>query len=149
MQTDDPQWWSGFCETLRGIDYLSPVWALALVSALTQVKSNGGRHGAARSTGDFGRRDTMRRPAIPESMRRLIPINRKGQEPCLLNVAVLPCSGGSREPASGPQLTGPPADAPSRVVWPYVRRARPRRGWSPVKGPYGWHLAIVTVLDAD
>ncbi|KAG6967578.1 hypothetical protein JG688_00006249 [Phytophthora aleatoria] len=85
MQTDDPQWWSGFCETLLGIDYLSPVWTLALVSALTQVKSNGGRHGAARSTGDFGRRDTMRRPAISESMRRLIPINRKGQEPCLLN----------------------------------------------------------------
>ncbi|KAG6968508.1 hypothetical protein JG688_00005773 [Phytophthora aleatoria] len=71
MQADDPQWWSGFCETLRGIDYQSPVWTLALVSALTQ-------------------------PAIPESMHRLIPINRKGQEPCLLSVAELPYSGGSQ-----------------------------------------------------
>ncbi|KAG4062819.1 hypothetical protein PC123_g2283 [Phytophthora cactorum] len=103
MQADGPQWWSGFCETLCGIDYQSPVWTLALVSALTQVKREGGRHVSLGQSGDFGRRDTLRRPAIPESMRRLIPINRKGQEPCLLNVAELPYSGGSRDRCGNPR----------------------------------------------
>ncbi|RLN10872.1 hypothetical protein BBO99_00008323 [Phytophthora kernoviae] len=67
LQADDPQWWSGLSEALRGIYR------------------------------DSGRRETARRPGIPDAIRCLIPINRKGQEPCLLNVAGLPCSGGSRQ----------------------------------------------------
>ncbi|KAF1773291.1 hypothetical protein GQ600_11285 [Phytophthora cactorum] len=92
MQADDPQWWSGFCETLRGIDYQSPVWTLALVSALTQVKRDGGRHVSLGRAAILG-----------AAMRRLIPINRKGQEPCLLNVAELPYSGGSRDRCGNPR----------------------------------------------
>ncbi|KAE9017438.1 hypothetical protein PF005_g14667 [Phytophthora fragariae] len=42
MQLDDPQWWSGFSEALRAIDYQSPVWTMALASALSQPKSEGG-----------------------------------------------------------------------------------------------------------
>ncbi|KAG6974956.1 hypothetical protein JG688_00002790 [Phytophthora aleatoria] len=36
MHDDDPQWWSGFCESLRAIDYQLPAWTMALVSVLTQ-----------------------------------------------------------------------------------------------------------------
>ncbi|KAE9007629.1 hypothetical protein PR003_g17579 [Phytophthora rubi] len=35
MQLDDPQWWSKFCEVLQAIDYQSPLWTMALVSALS------------------------------------------------------------------------------------------------------------------
>ncbi|POM79855.1 Hypothetical protein PHPALM_2379 [Phytophthora palmivora] len=37
LQADDPQWWAGFCEALRGIDYQSTAWTMALVGVLTQT----------------------------------------------------------------------------------------------------------------
>ncbi|KAF4314902.1 hypothetical protein G195_011280 [Phytophthora kernoviae 00238/432] len=90
LQADDPQWWSGFSEALRGIEYQSPVWTMALVGVLTQEKDVGLPDAAPRGSRDSGRRETARRLVIPDAIRRLIPINRKGQEPCLLNVAGLP-----------------------------------------------------------
>ncbi|KAG6614662.1 Serine/threonine-protein kinase Nek2 [Phytophthora cinnamomi] len=103
MQLDDPQWWSGFCEALRAIDYQSPVWTMALVSAMSQSKREDGQDPATKSRRDSGHRDPARRPAIPDAIRRLIPINRRGQEPCLLHVAGLPCSGGTRERCGNPR----------------------------------------------
>ncbi|KAE8885886.1 hypothetical protein PF007_g27728 [Phytophthora fragariae] len=43
MQADNLQWWSGFCDALRSIDYQSPAWTMALLSILTQA-SDGDRH---------------------------------------------------------------------------------------------------------
>ncbi|KAG6612032.1 uncharacterized protein IUM83_17519 [Phytophthora cinnamomi] len=103
MQLDDPQWWSGICEALRAIDYQSPVWTMAPVSALSQSKREDSQDPAAKSRRDSGHRDPARRPAIPDAIRRLIPINRRGQEPCLLHVAGLPCSGGTRERCGNPR----------------------------------------------
>ncbi|KAG4060397.1 hypothetical protein PC123_g4681 [Phytophthora cactorum] len=91
MQYDDSQWWSGFCESLRAIDYQSPAWTMALVSVLTQEKD------IQREARGYGKREQERNPAIPGAIRRLLPINHRGQEPCLLNVAWLSCSGGSRD----------------------------------------------------
>ncbi|RLN65497.1 hypothetical protein BBJ29_010101, partial [Phytophthora kernoviae] len=90
LQVDEPHWWSGFCEALRAIDYQSPAWTMALVSVLSQEKAEDTSEKASR-----GRRDSVRRTAIHESIRRLIPVKRKGQEPCLRNVAGLSCSGGT------------------------------------------------------
>ncbi|RLN67368.1 hypothetical protein BBJ29_007963 [Phytophthora kernoviae] len=71
---------------------------------LTQV-TEAGHHqaqGKGRRDND-GRRENSRRPAIPDAIRRLIPMNHKGQEPCLLNAAGLPCSGGSRDRCGNPR----------------------------------------------
>jgi hypothetical protein len=97
MQLDDPQWWNGFCEALRAVDYQSPTWTMALVGAMSMLKRVDGEAGVTTTRRDGSRKETVRRPAIPDAIRRLIPINRRGQEPCLLNVAGLPCSGGSRD----------------------------------------------------
>ncbi|KAE9263325.1 hypothetical protein PR003_g33196, partial [Phytophthora rubi] len=43
MQVDDPQWWHGFCEALRSIDYQSPIWTMALLGVLTQGPTEDGR----------------------------------------------------------------------------------------------------------
>lgn len=104
MQADDPQWWSGYCEALGGIDYQSPAWTMALVSGLTQATDDERRHSSGRGhrNNDTGR-DSRRRSAVPDSIRRLTPINRKGLEPCLLNVAGLPCNCGSRDRCGNPR----------------------------------------------
>ncbi|RLN50677.1 hypothetical protein BBJ28_00003085 [Nothophytophthora sp. Chile5] len=70
---------------------------MALVGALIQGKDDEPLDAAPRGNRDSGRPENERRPAIPDAIQRLIPINRKGQEPCLLNGVSLPCSGGSRE----------------------------------------------------
>ncbi|KAG7379875.1 hypothetical protein PHYPSEUDO_008033 [Phytophthora pseudosyringae] len=38
MQLDDPQWWNGFSEALRAVDYQSPMWMMALVGAMSLTK---------------------------------------------------------------------------------------------------------------
>ncbi|KAG2502419.1 hypothetical protein JM16_009814 [Phytophthora kernoviae] len=80
----------GFCEALRAIAYRSSAWTMALVSVLSQEKAEDISEKPSR-----GRHDSARSTAIPESIRRLIPVNRKGQEPCLRNVAGFSCSGGT------------------------------------------------------
>ncbi|OWZ11096.1 hypothetical protein PHMEG_00015939 [Phytophthora megakarya] len=37
MQSDEPLWWSGYCESLRSVEYQSPSWTMALLSALNQA----------------------------------------------------------------------------------------------------------------
>ncbi|RLN53727.1 hypothetical protein BBJ29_008893 [Phytophthora kernoviae] len=92
LQVDESHWWSDFCEALRAIDYQSPAWTMALVSVLSQEKAEDTSEKPSR-----GRHDSARSTAIPESIHHLIPVKRKGQEPCLRNVAGLSCSGGTYE----------------------------------------------------
>lgn len=96
LQSDSAQWWHGYCEALRAIDFQSSEWTMALVNALTQREERrDDRHDHyRREESRPPRREQARGPAIPEDIRRLLPVNRRGQEPCLRNVAGLPCSGG-------------------------------------------------------
>ncbi|ETP23614.1 hypothetical protein F441_03283 [Phytophthora nicotianae CJ01A1] len=93
LQEDDRMWWTNFCESLRSIEYQSAAWTMALVNVATQAHEDESRQGRD----GRGKRDQDRAPAIPGAIRRLIPIIRRGQEPCVRNVAGLPCSGGSRD----------------------------------------------------
>ncbi|OWY96164.1 hypothetical protein PHMEG_00033640, partial [Phytophthora megakarya] len=71
---------------------------MALISVLTQVADGVRDRRQAHGRRDQeGRREKPRHPAIPDNIRRLTPLNRQGKEPCLLNLAGLPCSGGSRD----------------------------------------------------
>ncbi|OWZ18829.1 LOW QUALITY PROTEIN: hypothetical protein PHMEG_0007015 [Phytophthora megakarya] len=94
LQSDSPHWWHSYCEALRAVNHQSPEWALGLVSALTSERSS---VPTRRDDGRFSRREPNRGLAVPDDIRRLISVNRRGQEPCLLNVAGLSCSGGSRD----------------------------------------------------
>ncbi|KAF1789935.1 hypothetical protein GQ600_16464 [Phytophthora cactorum] len=81
---------TGFCESLRAIDYQSPAWTMALVSVLTQER-----------TFNAKRVDTAS-ASKSATLPSLVPFgvcsrSIRGQEPCLLNVAWLSCSGGSRD----------------------------------------------------
>ncbi|POM81675.1 Hypothetical protein PHPALM_323 [Phytophthora palmivora] len=77
---------------------------MALVGVLTQTPDDDTRvpRPRARREND-GRCETHHRSPIPDSIRRLISINRRGQEPCLLNVTGLPCSGGVAERCGNPR----------------------------------------------
>ncbi|KAI9984271.1 hypothetical protein PInf_005614 [Phytophthora infestans] len=93
LQEDDPIWWANFTESLRSIEYHSSAWTMALVNVVTQASEAESRRGRESRV----KRDQERPPVITGAIRRLIPINRRGQEPWLRNVAGLPCSGGSRD----------------------------------------------------
>ncbi|EGZ30552.1 hypothetical protein PHYSODRAFT_264034 [Phytophthora sojae] len=101
---DSAQWWHGYCEALRAIDFQSSEWTMALVNALTQREERrDDRHDHyRREESRPPRREQARGPAIPEDIRRLLPVNRRGQEPCLRNVAGLPCSGGTCDRCGNP-----------------------------------------------
>ncbi|KAI9987725.1 hypothetical protein PInf_023769 [Phytophthora infestans] len=101
LQSDSPQWWHGYCEALRAIDYHSSEWTLALVSTLTQTEPQ-----LPQRRADADRRnsrDQARGPAVSEDIRRMLSVNRRGQEPCLRNLAGLPCSGGTRDRCGNPR----------------------------------------------
>lgn len=39
LQVDNSQWWRGYCDALRAIDYILPLWTMALIGVLTQAKA--------------------------------------------------------------------------------------------------------------
>ncbi|RLN44743.1 hypothetical protein BBJ28_00027123, partial [Nothophytophthora sp. Chile5] len=111
LQADDPQWWCGFSEALCAIDYESPAWTMALVGALAQGKDGKDQH--FRGSRDSGRQEPTRRPAIPEAIRRLVPVNRRASE--LAPVSFLP----GRQPAGSKPMAArrpAPTASPRRVV---------------------------------
>ncbi|KAG6622962.1 uncharacterized protein IUM83_12356 [Phytophthora cinnamomi] len=115
LLSDSPQSWNGYSEALRAIDYQSPEWTFALASALNSSDRITGHE--QREAGRTSRREPSRGPAVPDDIRRLLPINRRGQEPCLFNVAGLRCSVG---------------EAPAITV---------AIGVAPTTGPTGFRLA--------
>ncbi|KAE9168739.1 hypothetical protein PF002_g30539 [Phytophthora fragariae] len=91
LLVDSPHWWRNFNEAVRAVDYHSPDWqaalnGLALRMASTPARASNGsqpvqppRPGGAPSR----RGPAARTPIMPERIRRLIPRDRDGREPCL------------------------------------------------------------------
>ncbi|OWZ06698.1 hypothetical protein PHMEG_00021017 [Phytophthora megakarya] len=122
IQSDEPQWWSGYCESLRSVEYQSPSWTMALLSALNQAAPDSlenRKGGSGRQRAKDSQRESHRRPAIPDRIPLLIHINRQGKEPCSLNVTGLPCNGGSRDRCGNPRRIHNYSDPlPSRLqLW--------------------------------
>ncbi|KAG1696804.1 hypothetical protein DVH05_017714 [Phytophthora capsici] len=102
LLVDSPHWWRGFCDAVRAIDYHSADWQAALNGlALRMATSSFTAPGvqpkpSARPQAAAPRRGpSTRTPIMPDHIRRLIPRDRDGREPCLRFLAGGMCYGGS------------------------------------------------------
>ncbi|KAE8900255.1 hypothetical protein PF003_g15587 [Phytophthora fragariae] len=113
LLVDSPHWWRNFNEAVRAVDYHSPDWqaalnGLALRMASTPARASNGSQpvqtprpgGAPSRRGPAGRT-----PIMPERIRRLIPRDRDGCEPCLRFMGGGMCYGGSAERCAHQQRT--------------------------------------------
>ncbi|KAE9064190.1 hypothetical protein PF006_g30758 [Phytophthora fragariae] len=113
LLVDSPHWWRNFNEAVRAVDYHSPDWqaalnGLALRMASTPARASNGpqpvqppRPGGAPSR----RGPAARTPIMPERIRRHIPRDRDGREPCLRFMGGGMCYGGSAERCAHQQRT--------------------------------------------
>ncbi|KAE9130033.1 hypothetical protein PF007_g4645, partial [Phytophthora fragariae] len=113
LLVDSPHWWRNFNEAVRAVDYHSPDWqaalnGLALRMASTPARASTGtqpvqppRPGGAPSR----RGPAARTPIMPERIRRHIPRDRDGREPCLRFMGGGMCYGGSAERCAHQQRT--------------------------------------------
>ena len=85
IQSESALWWANYCEVLRFIDFANPEWTAAQVNVIPFGQPSAGDHRA--------RTGFTRAPAMPDRIRRLIPRNRNGQEPCLRHFSGQGCFG--------------------------------------------------------
>lgn len=101
-----PHWWREFCEAVRAVDYHNPDWQAALNGVAIRMATivpttSSSLHSAAASSrqpsSELRRGPATRTPIMPEHIRRLIPRDTEGRDPCLRFHASGMCYGGSAE----------------------------------------------------
>lgn len=135
LQSDSPSWWAGFSKAVEAIDFKSPEWTMALVNSLSRPPSEHqrSRYGESREyhRSRHDDRDPRRERGVPEEIRSLIPVNRRGEEPCLRYLGGVMCSGGTRDRCGHFKRVHdwPARDIPRRLrEWAEATYSR-RRGW--------------------
>ena len=81
LQSDSESWWHQYCDDLRSIDYLNPEWSMSLVNCAMEREA---AHVQKKPRPDAyrGQAYPVKRPNMPDSIAKLVPKNRYGQEPC-------------------------------------------------------------------
>ncbi|KAE9358967.1 hypothetical protein PR003_g1013 [Phytophthora rubi] len=101
---DSPEWWRNYCEAVRAVDYPAADWQAALnglalrLAARTSAPEASARQPQRNTNAPAPRRAPAGRvPIMPEHVRRQIPRDADGREPCLRYFSGGMCYGGSAE----------------------------------------------------